>query len=38
MASIAGQDVGKYLAMILLLAGLILSVAGSNWLVNILKL
>jgi hypothetical protein len=38
MASIAGQDVGKYLAMILLLVGLILSAAGSDWLVNILKL
>jgi len=38
MASIAGQDVGKYLAMILLLVGLILSAMGSDWLVNILKL
>jgi len=38
MASIAGQDIGKYYAIILLLLGAILSAMGSDWLVNILKM
>jgi len=36
-ASIAGQDVGKYWAILLLVIGAILSLIGSNWLVDILK-
>ena len=36
-ASIAGQDVGKYWAILLLIIGAVLSLVGSDWLVNILK-
>ncbi|NIN63707.1 MAG: hypothetical protein GTO63_03130, partial [Anaerolineae bacterium] len=32
IASIAGQDVGKYWAIILLLLGMVLSAMGNNWL------
>lgn len=37
IASIAGQDVGKYWAIILLAIGMILSAMGSTWLINLLK-
>ncbi len=38
VASIAGQDVGKYWAILLLLIGAVLSAIGSSWLINILKM
>jgi Domain of unknown function (DUF6754) len=36
--SIRGQDVGKFIALILMLVGVILTLAGSNALVNFMKL
>jgi hypothetical protein len=38
IASIAGQDIGKYWAIVLLLVGLILSAIGNKWLVDMLKM
>ena len=36
--SIRGQDVGKFIALILMLVGVILTLAGSNALIDIMKL
>jgi hypothetical protein len=36
--SIRGQDIGKFIALILMLVGVILTLAGSNALINIMKL
>jgi hypothetical protein len=36
--SIRGQDIGKFIALILILVGVILTLAGSNALINVMKL
>jgi hypothetical protein len=36
--SIRGQDVGKFIALILMLVGVILTLAGNNALINVMKL
>jgi len=36
--SIRGQDIGKFIALILMLVGVILTLAGSNALINVMKL
>ena len=36
--SIRGQDIGKFIALILMVVGVILTLAGSNALINVMKL